>query len=70
MLGKKNEEVLIDENLVGGVIVFDRLVKFNKVNRIFKRVFYFFMVFNVVVVMSIVMMMFLKKMDIFVYGID
>ncbi|MGL2798391.1 cag pathogenicity island type IV secretion system protein CagV [Helicobacter pylori] len=70
MLGKKNEEVLIDESLVGGVIALDRLAKLNKANRTFKRAFYLSMALNVAAVTSIVMMMPLKKTDIFVYGID
>ncbi|EMH44753.1 hypothetical protein HMPREF1430_00295, partial [Helicobacter pylori GAM96Ai] len=68
MLGKKNQEILIDDSLVGGVIAFDKLAKINKTNKTIKKAFLVSMGLNVVAITSIMLLLPLKQNNVFVYS--
>ncbi len=68
MLGKKNQEILVDDSLVGGVIAFDRLAKINKTNKTLKKAFLLSMGLNITAITSVMLLLPLKQNDVFVYS--
>ncbi len=68
MLGKKNQEILIDDSLVGGVIAFDKLAKINKTNKTIKKAFLVSMGLNIIAITSVMLLLPLKQNNVFVYS--
>ncbi len=68
MFGKKNQEILVDDGLVGGIIAFDKLAKINKTNKTLKKAFLVSMGLNIAAITSMMLLLPLKQDNVFVYS--